>query len=193
MVLGEWREVFVKQDWEAVAEKFIRDPRQPTVRDYAREKSLHEKTCANRASREGWIEKRDRYWDKVGTKVEEKLADRDAVVIARDITQQLFDIQSMKQVALRAAGGGSNGELIAYEKPHEAVNAYEKLVKLERLLTDQSTENLNINDGRQAVAQLFQIIREEVNEPAILERIVSRLSELGGAVARVSPPADNLN
>lgn len=183
----------MKQNWEAVAESFIRDPRQPTVRDYAREKSLNEKTCANRASREGWIEKRDRYWDKVGTKVEEKLADRDATVIARDITQQLFDIQRMKQVALRAAGGGEHGELITYEKPHEAVNAYEKLVKLERLLTDQSTDNLSISDGRQMVTQILQIVRDEVGDASTLERIASRLSQLGSAVTRVSAPTTEYN
>lgn len=181
-----------RHDWEVLRRDFITDPNKPSTRAFAKYKGLVGQTVANRAAKENWVQLRDEYWYKVGTKTEEKLSDFQAHQIATDTADRLTEIRLMQEAALRSAGG-TPGSLVSYEKPHEAVAAYEKLVKLERLLTDQSTENLSVADGKQVVTQLFQILREEVSDHATLERIAGRLAELGGAAARVGPPADSLN
>lgn len=178
-----------KYDWEALKRSFIHDPRRPSIRDFGRENSITEKTLANRASRENWRALRDEYWETVEEKSQGKLADLQATHVAMDTAQRLVEIRKMQEAALRVAGG-TDGAYAVYENAGQAVSAYEKLIKLERLLTEQSTEILSVNDGRQIVAQIFQIIREEIRDSATLERIAGRLAGLGSVGSGATPNPD---
>lgn len=180
-------------DWEAFKRAFVTDPQRPRVRAFARRVGISESTVQVNAKKNRWLKAQDEHWANVTQKTAEHVVEYQVHEIVRETSERLDEIRKMQKVALEAAGGGPHGELVRYEKPHEAVNAYEKLVKLERLLTEQSTENVSVSDGRAAVAQLFTILREEVRDSATLERIAGRLSELDGAISRVSPPADSLN
>ncbi len=181
------------EDWKKHKRTFITDAQKPSLRAFARVIGVSPTTVQGNAKPGNWLAEREQYWTKVEQKSADHVIDYQVHEIVRETSQRLDEIRKMQKVALEAAGGGPNGELVRYEKPHEAVNAYEKLVKLERLLTEQSTENVSVSDGRAAVAQLFTILREEVRDVATLERIAGRLSELDGAISRVSPPADSLN
>ncbi|GHG37453.1 hypothetical protein GCM10017784_34760 [Deinococcus indicus] len=176
------REPSSKPDWPALRLAFITDPSRPTVREYAGKIGIKEKTLQNRVSEGKWLQDRDEHWEHVGKKSGEKIADLQAVVVARDTSQQLAAIASMKATALRFAGGSDDHEVV-YEKPHEAVAAYERLVKLERLILGESTEHIKVDDARQMVAAVIQIIREEVRDGDTATRIAARLAALGDAGA----------
>lgn len=179
-------------NWEKHKRTFITDASKPSLRAFARAIDASPSTVTKHAKQSNWLAERKQHWTKVEQKSADHVIDYQVHEIVRETSQRLDEIRKMQKVALEAAGGVDR-EYVRYEKPHEAVNAYEKLVKLERLLTEQSTENVSISDGRAAVAQLFAILREEVRDSATLERIAGRLSELDGVISRVSPPADSLN
>lgn len=168
-----------KPDWPALKLAFITDPSRPTLREYAGKIGITEKTLQNRASAEKWLPDREEHWERVGKKSGEKIADLQAVVVARDTSQQLAAIQAMKQTALIYAGGTPDYEVI-YEKPHDAVAAYERLVKLERLILGESTEHIKVDDARQTVVEMMQIIREEVADHDVLTRLAGRFAQLRG-------------
>lgn len=168
-----------KTNWDALKRSFITDPSRPSVATFAATQDLNTKTLRSRASREKWLELQTEYWDKVATKSEEKLSELQATHVALDTAQRLLEIRKMQLEALKWAGGS---EFVEYEAK-DAVAAYDKLVKLERLLTEQSTENISVNDSRAFVAQLVRIIREEVSDPATIERISNRVASLGSPIS----------
>ncbi|MDV6376235.1 hypothetical protein [Deinococcus arenicola] len=106
-----------------------------------------------------------------------QVADLQATVVARDVVQKLSQIQAMKMNALKYAGG-LEGQEVAYEKPHEAVAAYERLEKLERLILGESTEHIKVDDARAFARDLLLIIREEVRDPDTIQRITARATAL---------------
>lgn len=166
-------------DWEAMRTAFITDPTKPTLRDFCVTHDLPYGTAKNRSSREDWLTERDRHWGKVTEKVTESMTDLQVTVTARDVAQKLAHIHAMKMNALKFAGG-VDGQEVAYEKPHEAVAAYERLEKLERLILGESTEHIRVDDARQMVSAVIQIIREEADIDTAT-RIAARLAALGNA------------
>ena len=177
-----------KTNWDALKRSFITSPERPSVATFAATQNINAKTLRSRASREKWLELQTEYWDKVATKSEEKLSELQATHVALDTAQRLLEIRKMQLEALKWAGGGP-ANFVEYDAK-DAVAAYDKLVKLERLLSEQSTENISVSDSRAFVAQLVRIIREEVSDPATIERISNRVANLG---APVSGGVGNLN
>jgi hypothetical protein len=178
-----------KTDWAAMRLAFITDPTKPDLRQFCGKHRLSYSTASKRAARENWQEDRQTHWQTVTGKAKEQVADLQATVVARDTAQTLAEIAEMKARAYEQA----RGERVTYEKPHEAVAAYERLVKLERLLTDQSTENLSVADGREAVKAILTVIREEVQDVSTLQRIAARLTSLDGPASRISQGDPQLN
>ncbi len=174
------------RDWPALKLAFVTDPNKPSVREYAGKLGIKEKTLQNRAAAERWLPDRDEHWEHVGKKSGEKIADLQATVQARDVAQQLGQIQAMKAVALKFAAGDDETTVV-YDKPHEAVAAYERLVKLERLILGDSTEHIEVSDARAFALQLLQIVREEVVDHDVLQRIASRLSAVGAELRGGTP------
>lgn len=167
-------------NWNALKRAFITHPDQPDVATFAATQDVNPKTLRSRASREKWLELQSEYWQKVATKSEEKLSELQATHVALDTAQRLTEIRRMQEEALRWAGG-SGSEFVRYDAK-DAVAAYDKLVKLERLLTEQSTENISVDDSRAFVGQLVRIIREEVSDPDTIERISKRVASLSQPV-----------
>jgi hypothetical protein len=168
-----------KPDWASLKLAFITDPNKPSIREFSGKIGIKEKTLYNRASAERWLPDREEHWERVGKKSGEKIADLQATVTARDIGQQLAGIRAMKETALKfAVSTDENG--VVYEKPHEAVVAYERLVKLERLILGESTEHIKVDDARQTVLEMMQIIREEVADHDVLTRLAGRFAQLRG-------------
>jgi len=166
-----------KHSWIELRLGFITDASQPSLREYAGRIGIKEKTVQNVASREKWLALREAHWEKVGERAGEKITDLQSTVMARDTSQQLAQIQAMKLNALKYAGG-VEGKSAAYEKPHEAVAAYERLVKLERLILGESTEHIKIDDARAFARDVLTIVREEVLDHDVLDRIAQRLQSL---------------
>lgn len=165
-------------DWPAMRLNFITDPSRPTIREWAGKQGIAVKTAQNRASLERWQEDREAHWESVGKKATERVADLQAGVVASDMAQRLVEIRRMQGAALRAAGGDADDAAVFYEKPHEAVAAYERLVKLERLLMGESTEHIKVDDARAFARDVLLIVREEVLDRDTLERIAARLAAL---------------
>lgn len=165
-------------DWEALRLQFITDPSKPTLENFCGTHELSLSTGKKRSATEKWMELRNQHWNQVELKATDRIADYQSVTAARDTAQQISHIQAMKQNALKYAGG-LEGQGVAYEKPHEAVAAYERLVKLERLILGESTEHIKVDDARQMVAAVIQILKEEVSDTDALARIATRLSSLG--------------
>lgn len=181
-----------KPDWPALKLAFVTDPNKPSVRDFAGKIGIKEKTVQNRASVEKWLQDREEHWESVGKKSGEKIADLQATVVARDTSQQLAAIAAMKATALKYAGGTPDTEVV-YDKPHEAVAAYERLVKLERLILGESTEHIKVDDARAFARDLLIIIREEVTDSDTLERIIQRATALSVGGGSITPPARTVN
>lgn len=165
-------------DWGKLRSEFITDPEKPNLSGFFRAKNISAQTGKNRAGSEKWIESRAKHWATVITRVEPLLKDVQVVVSARDTAQKLYEIGKMKQAAYDQAGGGDN--LIVYEKPSEAVAAYERLEKLERLILGESTENIKVEDARAAFKDLYQLmmetLREVIEDPAYRNAVFAKLA-----------------
>lgn len=182
-----------KPDWANLRLAFITDPAKPTPGEFAGKIGIKEKTVQNRASAEKWLTDREAHWEQVGKLAGEKVADLQATVVARDTSQQLAAIAAMKHNALKFAGGVEGREVV-YEKPHEAVAAYERLVKLERLILGDSTEHIKVDDARGFARDVLAIVRRRVTDPDVLELIagdVAALSVGGGPSIGTDRPALN--
>jgi len=164
-------------DWDAMREAFIRDAAKPQLNDFCMTWNISYGTAKNYSSREKWLPLRDRHWDEVTRRAGPALLDLQATIQARDVAQKLTQIQAMKQNALKYAGG-IEGQDVAYDKPHEAVAAYDRLEKLERLILGESTEHVQVTDARAYVREVLAIVREEVAAHDILERIAQRVTGL---------------
>ena len=169
-------------DWEAMRLQFIIDPEQPNLKQFCGKHDLSYSTASKRSSQEDWENLRQLHWAKVQTKATEHIADFQATVAARDTSQKLSEIQAMKAVALKYAGG-TEGYSVAYEKPADAVAAYERLEKLERLILGESTEHVKVDDAREFARQVLTIVREEVMDRDTLERIAARLTSVGSGLS----------
>lgn len=178
-----------KVDWGSVRLEFIHDPQKETLKQFSGNRKLSYSTASKRSAAEGWETERQLHWQKVETKASEQISDLQATVVARDTSQQLMAIGAMKQNALKFAGG-IEGHEVAYEKPHEAVAAYERLVKLERLILGESTEHIKVDDARQMVDAVIQVIREEVRDHDTATRIAQRLGHLR-PIGPTSPHPDH--
>ena len=163
-------------DWDAMREAFIRDAAKPQLNDFCMTWNIPYGTAKNYSSREKWLPLRDQHWSEVTRRAGPAILDLQATVQARDIGQKLTQIQAMKLNALKYAGG--EGQDVAYEKPHEAVAAYERLEKLERLILGESTEHIQVTDARAYVREVLAIVREEVAAHDVLERIAQRVTGL---------------
>ncbi len=164
-------------DWDAERLAFITDPHKPALRDFCVTRNLPYGTAKNHSSRDKWMTLRDQYWESVTKKAAPVIEDLQATVVARDTGQALAAIAAMKATALKFAGG-TEGHPVVYEKPHEAVAAYERLVKLERLILGESTEHIKVDDARAFARDLLVIVREEVTDRDVLERIAGRIASL---------------
>lgn len=179
-------------DWGGVRLQFIHDPEKATLKQFCGKRGIAYSTASKRSARENWEADRQAHWQKVEAKATEQVADLQVTAIARDTAQKLTHIQAMKMNALKYAGG-IEGQDVAYEKPHEAVAAYERLEKLERLVLGESTENIKVDDARQMVLAVIQVIREEVKDRDTAERISARLVSLGPSGIGGSQPQPVLN
>ena len=177
-------------DWEALRQAFITDPARPNLIDFGVTHGIKHGTLKNRSSREKWMTLRDRHWAQVTQQAAPVIAEMQVAVTARDTAQKLAQIQAMKMTALKYAGG-IEGQDVAYEKPHEAVAAYERLEKLERLILGESTEIIKVEDARQMVLAVIQVVREEVRDGDTAERIAARLANLGNAGTGGAEPQPN--
>ncbi|GGO19552.1 hypothetical protein [Deinococcus humi] len=167
-----------RTDWGAVRLDFIHDPEKATLKQFCGKRKISYSTASKRSAREDWEAERQTHWQKVERAATEQVAEMQVGVTARDVAQKLSQIQAMKMNALKYAGG-LDGADVAYEKPHEAVAAYERLEKLERLILGESTEHIRVDDARQMVSAVIQVIRDEVRDHDTLERITARLISLG--------------
>ena len=164
-------------DWEAMRLAFIIDPNKPTLENFCGTQGLSLSTAKKRSAADKWMDLRNQHWNQVELKATTQVADLQATVVARDMAQKLSQIQAMKMTALKYAGG-TEDHAVAYEKPHEAVAAYERLEKLERLLIGESTEHIQVSDARAYARDVLTIVREEVMQVDILERIAARVTAL---------------
>ena len=181
-----------EQEWDALRLAFITDPRKPTLANFCGTKGISLSTVKKRSARERWLELRNQHWNQVERAAMTQVASTQVAVTARDTAQKLAEIRAMKATALKFAGGTDEHE-VAYEKPHEAVAAYERLEKLERLILGESTEIIKVDDARQMVSAVIQIIREEVRDGDAAARIAARLAALGDAGAGGADPRPALN
>jgi len=179
-------------NWEAERFAFITDPTKPRLRDFCVTRGIPYGTAKNYSSREKWMTLRDQHWETVTEKAAPVIADLQAVVQARDTATQLTAIAAMKATALKYAGG-SDEYPVAYEKPHEAVAAYERLVKLERLILGESTEHIKVDDARAFARDVLTIVREEVSSQDDLERIAARVTALSVGAGPHQPPHRAVN
>lgn len=181
-----------RTDWGAVRLDFIHDPEKATLKQFCGKRGISYSTASKRSAAENWEAERQAHWQKVERAATEQVAELQVGVTARDVAQKLSHIQAMKMNALKYAGG-IEGQEVAYEKPHEAVAAYERLEKLERLILGESTEIIKVDDARQMVSAVIQIIREEVRDGDTAARIAARLAALGDAGAGGADPRPALN
>ena len=181
-----------KTDWDKVRRMFIEDATKPALSDFCVTHQIPYGTAKNYSSREKWLPQRDQHWESVTRRAAPAILDLQAAVTARDVGQKLAQIQAMKQNALKYAGG-LDGQDVAYEKPHEAVAAYERLEKLERLILGESTEHIQVTDARAYVREVLAIVREEVGQHDILERIAQRVTALHVGTGSDSGTAQVLN
>ena len=167
-----------RTDWNAMKLVFITDPSKPTFREFAGKQKIALKTVQNRSSREKWGEAREEYWANVTSKASPILEDMQAVVTARDTASRLIEIRTMANAAYLALQP-QKGDGLKFEKASDAIAAYERLIKLERLLTDQSTENISITEARQLVDDVLTVIEEVTRDyPDLQKQIRRRLSSL---------------
>lgn len=179
-------------NWADERMAFITDPAKPKLRDFCVTRQIPYGTAKNYSSREKWMTLRDQHWETVTATAAPVVAGLQAVVQARDVAQKLSQIQAMKLTALKYAGGTEDHEVV-YEKPHEAVAAYERLEKLERLLIGESTEHIQVSDARAYVRDVLAIVREEVDNLITLQRIAERVTSLtaGKPSSKLMPQSIN--
>ncbi|MDX2004886.1 MAG: hypothetical protein SFU83_06375 [Meiothermus sp.] len=150
-----------QRDWLSLQQLFITDPERPTPGKFAGKHGIPPKTLQNRASREGWLEKRREHWERVGKKTGEKLAELQATIHARDIASQL---EYLARIKMRAFDAALTGE---YPDPGSAVLAIERITKLERLLLGEATETISLSDMRSAIRKLMEALRRMLGDEVL--------------------------
>lgn len=165
------------RDWDALKFAFISDPKKPELGTFAGTQKIPYDTMRKRAGKEKWVTLRDEHWHTVGTKSSHVLIDLQAHTLAADTASRLTEIRAMADHAYRAIVP-ANGEALQYEKPSDAVQSYERLIKLERLLTDQSTEIISVRDARQMVDDILTTAEEVFGNDARLSTFAQRLAGL---------------
>lgn len=174
-------------NWDEVRVAFITDPHKETLKQFCGNRGISYSTASKRSAAENWEAERQSHWQKVETKATEAITELQVTVTARDVSQKLAQIHAMKMNALKYAGG-IDGQEVAYEKPHEAVAAYERLEKLERLILGESTEHIKVDDARAFARDVLTIVREEVSSQDDLERIAARVTALSVGAGSHQPP-----
>jgi hypothetical protein len=165
-------------EWDALKLAFMTDPNKPTLRQFCGKHNLAYSTASKRSSREDWENHRQTHWQTVTNKAAPILEDMQAVVLARDTASRLAEIRTMANTAFLALQP-LQGDGLKFEKASDAVASYERLIKLERLLTDQSTENISISEARQLVDDVLTVIEEVTRDyPELHKQIKRRLSSL---------------
>lgn len=166
-----------RTDWGAVRLDFIHDPEKATLKQFCGKRGISYSTASKRSALENWEAERQLHWQKVERAATEQVAELQVGVTARDVAQKLSHIQAMKMNALKYAGG-FDGQEVAYEKPHEAVAAYERLEKLERLILGESTEHIKVDDARAFARDVLAIVRRRVTDLDLLELIAGDVAAL---------------
>jgi hypothetical protein len=175
------------QDWNAVKLAFISDPTKPDLKTFCETRKISYKTTRTRAGKEKWIEIRDTHWNTVGTKSQEQIIDMQATILSRDIAQRLTEIRAMSDKAYRAILPANGKDGLEFEKASDAVNAYEKLSKLERDLSkpdDKNSITLDMLDrileryGVELVRAVNEHIRDAPARAALLRTIEERWSNI---------------
>lgn len=165
------------QNWEALRLDFVTDPAKPDLKNFCGTRKLSLSTVKKRSAAEKWMELRNQHWNQIEAEAQQEVQKLQVATVARDTAQKLTEIRRMKDVALKYAAGDKDNP-VAYEKPHEAVAAYERLEKLERLLLGESTEHIRVDDARAYARDVLKIVREEVSSQHDLERIAARVASL---------------
>jgi hypothetical protein len=165
-------------DWEKEKIAFITDPRKPTLENFCGIRKINYSTAMKRCASGKWLDLRNAHWNAVTEKAAPMIQDFQASVLANDTASRLAEIRTMANTAFLALQP-LQGDGLKFEKASDAVAAYERLIKLERLLTDQSTENISISEARQLVDDVLTVIEEVTRDyPELHKQIRLRLSGL---------------